>query len=49
MNHCFREVKPENFATGELNRNDVYSFIQQAFIEYPTVCQALEWKKRLNL
>lgn len=25
MNYCFREVEPEIFATGELNRNDIYS------------------------
>lgn len=49
MNYCFREVKPEIFATGELSRNDIYSFLQQAFIECPTVCQALEWMKRLSL
>lgn len=49
MNHYFREVKPEKFAGGELNRCGIHSFIQQAFIKWPTVCQGLEWVERLNI
>ena len=41
MNHYFREAKPENFAAGELNRNGIHSFTKWAFIECPTVCQAV--------
>lgn len=25
MNHCFRELKPKKFATGELNRSGIHS------------------------
>ena len=25
MNHCFRKVEPEIYATVEQNRNDIYS------------------------
>lgn len=49
MDYCFREVEPEIFITGELNRNDIYSFIQQEFMECLTMCQALAWMKILSL
>ena len=37
MNHCFREIKPEKFAIGELNQ---FSSVAQS---YPTLCDPVDY------